>query len=66
MYCYLVPNTAVLKLWSLIVQNFELLWSPNFVLLFVSSVNGLNELECDIVGGESVSPTVPTVVQVTL
>jgi len=30
MYFYLVPNTAVWKFESLIVQNFELLWSPIF------------------------------------
>ena len=65
MYCHIVPNTAVLKFGNLIVQNFELLCSLNFVLLFVSSVNGLNESDCDSVGGESASATVPVVVQLT-
>jgi len=65
MYFYLVLNTAVLKIWSLIFQNFELLWSPNFILLFGPSVNGLYELGWDSVGGESTLPTVPVVVQVT-
>ena len=64
-YCYLVPNTAVLKYGSLTVQNFELLSSPIFILLFGPSVNGLNELGWDSVGGESAFPTAPAIVQAT-
>jgi hypothetical protein len=56
---------AVLKFGSLIVQNFDLLWSPIFVLLFGPYMNGWNELWWDSVGGESAFPTVPAVVQVT-
>ena len=65
MYCYLVPNSAVLKFGGLIIQNFDFFWSPIFILLFGPSVNGLNELGWGSVGGESAFPTVPAVVQVT-